>query len=119
MLGIADQDISNLDDQLAREFIYETGYDHYRLLQKLVYVNGEIGEVTEVSGRLNLCQFTMLRCIKYMKAKNSALDDDSTFDSQLTSQARRPDFADQEMAAAGVDEIVQDLGMEAQTRKVE
>ena len=86
VLGVSDGDINNIDDQLAREFIYETGYDHYRLLQKLVYVNGEIGEVTEVNGKLNLRQFTMLRCIKYMKAK-SALDDDLAFDSQIT----RPD----------------------------
>jgi len=98
-------------------------------------VNGEIGEVTELSGRLNLRQFTQLRCIKYVKSKgDSPLDDDSTvFESQMTNAAKKPDFADQEMNPstteesstvqrtttwADANELAQDLGLDAQTKKI-
>lgn len=38
---------------LLKDFSTESS-DHMRLLNKLIFVNGEVGEVTEESGRLNL-----------------------------------------------------------------
>jgi hypothetical protein len=38
---------------LLEDFASESA-EHMRLLQRLIYVNGEVGEVTEESGRLNL-----------------------------------------------------------------
>ena len=64
---------------LIQEFTSITGTDYLRLLKKLIYINGEVGEVTEVSGQLNLRQFLCLRCVRHIKNPKILEDTKSTF----------------------------------------
>ena len=96
-------------DGIDAAFAFASGAEHLRLMQKLIYVNGDIGEVTEHSGKLNLRQFTCLRCVKYVKTKPTKDEMKKTDDqSEFTDLPMRDETA----GAATESWVGQDLGID-------
>ena len=60
----------------------------------MIYINGEIGEVTEFSGKLNLRQFTSLRCVKFVKNPGN-LSETTMMDTQP--KQNHEEYEDKEM----------------------